>query len=216
MLGRGTRKYPVKDDCLIIDLVGNTESHDLVTVASLFDVEPEALHQRTVSEATEEKITQTWPMPYVAKTLELRAHEVKTLFSRKRLAWVPVTEGVFALSVGQGQCLLLRHTAHDRYDVAKIAMYHPWTPAEVLTQGLTLDYAQGYAEEVVRRSQAGALANPHARFWYVPATEKTIGLAHRLGLRLPAEATQEQASQAITRHQVQAWLRAQRPVHAGA
>jgi len=39
MIGRGTRLFPGKDDCLILDLVGATTRHDLMTAASIFSVE---------------------------------------------------------------------------------------------------------------------------------------------------------------------------------
>jgi ATP-dependent helicase IRC3 len=39
IIGRGLRLHPGKDDCLVLDFVGVTTSHDLVTTASLFGVD---------------------------------------------------------------------------------------------------------------------------------------------------------------------------------
>jgi len=39
MVGRGTRRYPGKPNCLLLDVVGATARHDLVTAATLFGVE---------------------------------------------------------------------------------------------------------------------------------------------------------------------------------
>ena len=35
MIGRGTRIYPGKEDCLILDVAGATHRHDLASVASI-------------------------------------------------------------------------------------------------------------------------------------------------------------------------------------
>ena len=54
MIGRGTRTFPNKRDCLIVDLVGATERHDLLTLPQLFGLgDATALEERTVSEALE-------------------------------------------------------------------------------------------------------------------------------------------------------------------
>src|SRR5881409_2105394 len=43
MLGRGTRTYPGKTDCLVLDVVGLSTHHTLHTVATLFGCAPAAL-----------------------------------------------------------------------------------------------------------------------------------------------------------------------------
>src|SRR5207247_758884 len=54
MIGRGTRTFPNKSDCLIVDLVGATERHDLLTLPQLFGLGGAgALEDRTVTEALE-------------------------------------------------------------------------------------------------------------------------------------------------------------------
>jgi hypothetical protein len=209
MLGRGTRNYPTKEDCLIIDLVGNADAHDLVTVASLFDVKPPFLHGRTLTDAItaqEQADAAERTMPYAGRTLDMRAEEVRGLFSRKRLAWVPVDDDLFALSLTDGDCILLQCGSDERYAVQLINTRQLYRPAETLARGLTLEYAQGYAEDIVRRGNLGGLTNPYARFWKAPASEKTRNYASRLGLWLPEDVTQEQASHAITTALVQAWL----------
>ena len=51
MLGRGTRLYPGKTDCLILDVVGASTRHALLTTATLFDVDPATLAQRALTAA---------------------------------------------------------------------------------------------------------------------------------------------------------------------
>ena len=51
MVGRGVRPHPGKKECLVIDLVGATSRHDLVSLASLAGVDPDAVEKATVTAA---------------------------------------------------------------------------------------------------------------------------------------------------------------------
>ena len=53
MIGRGTRIYPGKQDCLILDVVGVSTKHRLQTVATLFELNPVLLTEESVLEAVE-------------------------------------------------------------------------------------------------------------------------------------------------------------------
>src|SRR5207244_12939165 len=48
MLGRGTRTYPGKTDCLLLDVVGVSTRHTLHTAATLFDCAAAQLAQQSV------------------------------------------------------------------------------------------------------------------------------------------------------------------------
>ena len=50
MLGRGTRTYPGKTDCLLLDVVGVSTQHTLHTAATLFGCAPAALARQSVLE----------------------------------------------------------------------------------------------------------------------------------------------------------------------
>ena len=69
MLGRGTRIYPGKQDCLILDVVGVSTKHRLQTVATLFALNPVLLTEESVLEAVE--------------TQERRRHEVSSPTARE-------------------------------------------------------------------------------------------------------------------------------------
>jgi ATP-dependent helicase IRC3 len=62
MIGRGTRKFPGKEDCLILDLVGVTTRLDLMTIGRLFNLPATALHDQTVTEAVEEQSRREAPL----------------------------------------------------------------------------------------------------------------------------------------------------------
>src|SRR3989442_15589988 len=48
MLGRGTRTYPGKTDCLVLDVVGVSTRHTLHTAATLFACDPARLALQSV------------------------------------------------------------------------------------------------------------------------------------------------------------------------
>ena len=53
MLGRGTRTYPGKTDCLVLDVVGVSTHHTLHTAATLFDCDAGRLARQSVLEILE-------------------------------------------------------------------------------------------------------------------------------------------------------------------
>jgi len=67
MLGRGTRPYPGKTDCLLLDVVGVSTHHTLHTAATLFGCAPAALAQQSVLEAL---TTRDCPAPEEADPLQ--------------------------------------------------------------------------------------------------------------------------------------------------
>jgi superfamily II DNA or RNA helicase len=55
MIGRGLRPYPGKTDRLVLDLVGNSDRHQLVTVASLLGLDPRTVAAEGVLAADAER-----------------------------------------------------------------------------------------------------------------------------------------------------------------
>src|SRR5262249_11346887 len=99
IIGRGTRLHPGKDNCLVIDFVGSTSRHDLVTTPSLFGIQPRAA--QTICEAIEEHEAEE---RYQASLLADRGRlvaEAVDLFKNARLHWVRSNEA-FTLSTGGG------------------------------------------------------------------------------------------------------------------
>src|SRR5437899_12090810 len=70
MLGRGTRTYPGKTDCLLLDVVGVSTHHTLHTAATLFGCAPATLAQQSVLEVLAARERQArQPAEVVAGTL---------------------------------------------------------------------------------------------------------------------------------------------------
>lgn len=107
MLGRGTRLHPAKVDCLVLDCVGATAAHDLVTVAGLFHTPPHlgALLEREGLAAAVDR--HECEQARRAEAAAIRARDVD-LFARRRarVAWVAVAPHWVA-SIGDGAVLAL-------------------------------------------------------------------------------------------------------------
>src|SRR5213594_1883344 len=65
MLGRGTRTYPGKTDCLILDVVGVSAHHTLHTAATLFGCTPATLSRQSVLEVLDAQERQDRPLAEV-------------------------------------------------------------------------------------------------------------------------------------------------------
>src|SRR2546426_3543198 len=86
MLGRGTRTYPGKTDCLILDVVGVSTRHTLHTAATLFGCDPTQLAQQPVLESLDPQARPTL-VDEDRITGTLRSTPVD-LFARRTLRWV--------------------------------------------------------------------------------------------------------------------------------
>lgn len=191
MIGRGTRPYPGKTNCLVLDLVGATARHDLVTAASLFDVEPEDLAEKTLTdavaarEAREEAVSDHCGGELIG--------EVVDLFERRPMAWTRVSGSTFTLSTGAG-----RVTLEGSGDAWGVVLHERGRPARILASGLPLDYAQGVAEDHVRASGASVLVDRGALWRCKPATDRQRAALRRLGVACPSGSTAGAASDLIS------------------
>ncbi len=97
MLGRGTRTYPGKTDCLILDVVGVSTRHTLHTVATLFGCAPATLARQSVLAVLDAQERQA-QQPAEMVTGILRSTPVD-LFARRALRWVQTRHGAWVLSL---------------------------------------------------------------------------------------------------------------------
>jgi superfamily II DNA or RNA helicase len=101
MLGRGTRRYPGKPDCLVLDVAGATERHDLMTLANVFELPAARLRNgASVAETTADYERECDAL----RTQEADAARVVAsrvdLFQARPLNWVVVGAAHFVLAVG--------------------------------------------------------------------------------------------------------------------
>jgi ATP-dependent helicase IRC3 len=193
MIGRGTRLYPGKDDCLIMDFVGATARQDLMTAATLFHVQPDNLAERGLTGAIARRGTrdQSAALPPVAG--ELVATPVD-LFRRRSLHWVQMGDNGFVLPLGTEGWITLEPTG-ERWRVVRLV---PDGQRACLAADLSLAYAQGVAEDYIHSQGAGGLVNPRAKWRQDPASDGQLRLMRHLGLAITPWLTKGDASDLIT------------------
>jgi ATP-dependent helicase IRC3 len=187
MVGRSLRLFPGKTDALIIDLVGSTTRHDLVTSATLLGLDPKPRGLSLMQSATTRSAL---GQPVKDELGELVTVKVE-LF--RKLTWVPLTGGRWTLSVPDGRIDLAGTEAGWN-----VVRYPKGQPRKLLAEGVSLEWAQGIAEEEVRSEGAEWLTDPGAPWRKRPATDKQRTILERKGLWVP-EMTKGEASDALTR-----------------
>jgi superfamily II DNA or RNA helicase len=119
MMGRGTRTYPGKTDCLVLDVVGVSTQHALHTAATLFGCDAARLAQQSVLElvAGEEAPALEEDTPLAGT---LRSTPVD-LFARRALRWVQTRQGAWVLSLGaQHGTLRVRPGGPETWQVVQV------------------------------------------------------------------------------------------------
>lgn len=188
MVGRGTRIFPGKTDLLILDLVGATSRHDLMTAAKLFDVPQRRL------EAGESVVEAVAGMRVAAaETAARRVAKDVDPFHRDRHVWIEAA-GQYALALGKGRTLFLAPREEERWDVILSTREQGLT---VIASALSLAYAQGVAEDEARKANALHLTRKDAPWRSEPASAKQEARLRQWN-RWRAGMTRGEASDAIT------------------
>ena len=190
MLGRGTRTYPGKTDCLVLDVVGISTHPTLHTTATLFDCDAGRLAQQSVLEILDRP---GHPDQEADAPLAGTLHSTPVdLFARRALRWVQTRQGAWVLSLGtQHGTLRLRSDGPDTWQAVQVRR-----DAEPVRLGdtLPLPYAQGWAEDYARHLGVARLVEAEAPWQQQPATEKQTALLRKLGMTARAGLTKGEAA----------------------
>ena len=182
MLGRGTRTYPGKSDCLVLDVVGVSSRHTLQTVATLFGCSPDDLDTQSVTEMVAERERREREQQEAIEG-GLRSTPVN-LFARRKLRWVQTRQGAWVLSLGpQYGILRLVPEGDETWQVLQVQRE---TGAAVVAEPLPLAYAQGLGEDIARRLGVESLSDAEASWRAQPASDKQMALLSKLGVAIPA------------------------------
>lgn len=192
MVGRGTRRAPGKADCLVIDLLGNSRRHQLMTAASLAGLDPDELAGRTLAGAVAEREEREQGGGDRVAGGQV-VGEVVDLFAESELSWSP-GQGFYVLSGGEHGQVVIRQDEADAWSVTVIPATGPPHP---LGAGLDLGYAQGAAEDWVRRVRADKLADRSAAWRSRPVSERQIALLRDRGVEVRPGLTAGEASRLI-------------------
>lgn len=189
-LGRGLRLYPGKTECLVIDLVGNSDRHSPVQLASLAGLRPvenENLPDGLGAPKEEEEEVEAHVSQMRAREFDFRMRA-----KRSRYAWRETTYGWTLQIPRVGYFLVAWHDAdksratvrfHDLREGRRDS-----APIEVVKTPLDFDMAYGLVEGEVerltapraKRPQDEAQAPPAFAFLYEDGLEEDAFVAERL------------------------------------
>jgi ATP-dependent helicase IRC3 len=193
MVGRGTRTYPGKRDALILDLVGATMRHDLVSLADLVGVDADEVRRSGVRQAVAEAKAAA---EAVAAEGRLVAATVQ-LFTERPANWIPIAGRRHALPLGDAGTVVLTPRFGDRWDVVLIPSDQS-ARVRVIADAQDLSWATGIAESLAREAGAVALVARGAGWRGDPATDKQRKMLRQLGGGARDISTKGQAADAIT------------------
>lgn len=209
MLGRGTRLHPGKTDCLVIDLVGVTQKHKLVTLPNLFGLAPDKLKSKSVLTAHQEETTRQAQLKAQAEAkAKVLENQTETSETRKaveaaqkeqrtiKFNWLKLSDNRYALSMGQGIIFLIRQP--NTQDKWVTLLNEPDKTKTLLAKDLPLDYAQGVAQDYVRNLKALVLIDMEAEWRKLSPSQKQLDLLEKLSINFPDDVNKGQASDLIT------------------
>lgn len=176
MVGRGTRLFPGKKNCLVMDLVGATERLDLTTLPRLFGLgDGDAEWQG--AEDDERGVAEAYSMreERLVREGRIKAAEVE-LFKTQKVAWAEVRPGEWVIAAGEDQMIVRKirsETSEPRFAVDRLPRVG--SPTRIATD-LDLGLAMGVAEDHARNADGfvEAFVSKDARWRQRPASEQQI------------------------------------------
>jgi superfamily II DNA or RNA helicase len=193
MIGRGTRIFPEKEDCLIIDLVGASSDHNLVQAPTLFGLDPATVGEQTVTEALAEKEKQDLEDTLVSRFIS--ANRKKP--SRRVIHWVTASPQLYALSAGdRGTVLMLKRG--DGWIVQVVPRDRAAEHERLQPLPVDLELAQGIGEDYIRRASAERLVAENAYWRRNPASQKVLAALAKFRVTPPPDANAGQAADLLT------------------
>ncbi len=188
MVGRGTRLFPGKENCLVLEFTDNR--HDICNLGTLVGLplkNKQSLKQAIQQE--EERREQESKLETVARKVVAKAYD---LFDRSKFRWFPVGAD-WRLPTGIGEYIHLHQVEPDRYTVTLIK---PDMNKSLSAGMLPLGYAQGIAEDYVRQN-AKTFASKDAKWAKKPASEKQLATLDKLHINYHEGISTGEASQLI-------------------
>jgi superfamily II DNA or RNA helicase len=173
MAGRGTRLYPGKQDCLVIDF--SDSRHDVCMLGTLAGIR---LKQgQSLREAVQEQEKHQRSRSRNLSTALQTTEENFDILDKSVFRWIQANTE-WRLPLEPGCYAVLRPVEGDHYWAGVIKGKHGFALSEM---ALPLGYAQGVVEDYARKN-AAAFARKDAAWRNHPATAKQIDLMKKLEL----------------------------------
>ncbi|MBC8229495.1 DEAD/DEAH box helicase [bacterium] len=189
MLGRGTRTYPGKEDCLILDVSCISTEHDLVSFPSLFGIPlKEQDGEQTLTEQLEEQDAKLFSVRegfgIEGEDVDLfdKKERVHDAYAMSNLAWVQLQQG-FRLNLGRDGVINI-YADFSLPTMYRVFYRSKRAKRQVTTHPVELSWAFGLAESEARRVTRGnlTLVDKNALWRQDPATDKQIAKLAEFGV----------------------------------
>jgi hypothetical protein len=194
-VGRGTRLYPGKSECLVLDFCDTGAG--ICTLGSLAGVSLDDIpNGQSIREAVAAAETKE------AKQMQANAamHATATTFDlleQSRFVWIPIQGGHFRLTADKGLYVYLKNTDSGKYT---IGLTTDKELIEMLSDmELPLGYAQGVAEDWVRKNANTILSDKGAGWRRILATEKQLTALGKFGIKPGPGLTRGEASDLLAK-----------------
>lgn len=213
MIGRGLRRHPDKVDCLVLDVVGDTADHSLITVPSLFGLEKG--HARAMADGSGLLAGVVQHRDDELVQLGRMTAEDANLFRALR------TEGIAWVQAHSTGAELRRYVrplgrqADGSFPTVVLAqrtvttwtagLWHPATKTTaerkaVLIAEVDLELAQGVAEEYVRSHAPPTITRADAEWRKGKPSRKQLGVAQAWHLKVDPKWSAGELSEQIDAH----------------
>jgi superfamily II DNA or RNA helicase len=203
IVGRGLRLYPGKEDCLILDVVGASEDNSIQSLPALFglkdlldDEDVIEGREREAREAAEREVAEAEKVDPRDERRRRNAESI-AFFGRGRMHWTTIDEK-WTIPLDRFRTIVLWPTAGEHFDV--LLLNEEKESFKFLARGLDLGYAQGAAEETIRKHGNRLLADSKAAWREDKVTPGQRGLLKHLKLAVPP--TKGEAADLITEAKV--------------
>lgn len=201
MVGRGTRRHPDKTDLLVLDVVGVSAEHSLITVPSLFGVtDAKARRKLETGEASAVEVLDEVEQELVRAGV-LRAEDVE-LFHKIRtdIAWVevhkPGSARLYQRSMGTDRAtgaerptvrLVQLAQGEDRYSCSLRIPTEKGSTVQALIVDVPLETAQAVGEDWIRAQGGLGLVASNAPWRQRDPSPKALAFARSLGVKVGPE-----------------------------
>jgi hypothetical protein len=204
MVGRGTRRHPDKADCLVLDVVGNTDAHSLVTIPSLFGIAKPREWEREGGTVARTLADQDAELVRLGQ-LTAEDAELFAKVARTGIAWVqlhkpgdPLRRYVRPMGADQPVVVLAQREAGDVWTSGL-----QWSDGtkQVLVAMVPMEMAQGVAEDFVRKnSKAMGLVAANAKWRTAKPSPRQLAAAKKWRMKVDPAWTAGQLSDAMEAH----------------
>lgn len=197
-VGRALRLHPAKTDAVVLDFVGATDMHDLCGIADLAETkeEKEWLKRVVPVETMAEPFQPDGP-----GSLALSEFTSYVELAGGRLHFIADGDRMF-LPMAEAGSLMLSPAEDDLWNVH----HRPtnWSaPLALIGEGLTIEEAQGVAEDLARRKGAMGIAHRGASWRKAPPTVKQLANLRSKGVPIEGVTTSQQAADLLFRVYIQ-------------